>query len=203
MTELLVALCVVFLVVMGGKAAMAWPTYKGSIYQQLFGSYLEYFWKYSVNRDLSASGYLNAELGHHRLLYNSYRDSKGHEAAQFVTVLTSRGAASLCVVRGTGAISGGDIGTWHVERDGKTSAFPSPVIYVRRQQKFLTKVLGKMPVSYAIVFDDAAALDGVTCSYSTVHKGKAVDFLRGLDGTLTDQQIDDAFEAYKRQAGIA
>lgn len=111
MTELLVALCAVFLVVMGGKAAMAWPTYKGSIYQQLFGSYLEYFWKYSVNRDLSASGYLNAELGHHRLLYNSYRDANGREAAQFVTVLTGHGAASLCVVAGAGAISGGDTGT--------------------------------------------------------------------------------------------
>lgn len=203
MTELLVALCAVFLVVMGGKAAMAWPTYKGSIYQQLFGSYLEYFWKYSVNRDLSASGYLNAELGHHRLLYNSYRDAKGREAAQFVTVLTGHGAASLCVVRGAGAISGGDTGTWHVEREGKRLAFPSPVTYVRRQQKFLAKVLGKMDVTFAIVFDDAASLDGITCSQATIHKSEAVVFLRGLGGTLTDQQIDDAFEAYKRQAGIA
>ena len=38
---------------------------------------------------------------------------------------------------------------------------------------------------------------------AAIHKSEAVDFLRGLGGTLTDQQIDDAFEAYKRQAGIA
>ena len=74
---------------------------------------------------------------------------------------------------------------------------------MRRQQKFLAKVLGKVDVTFAIVFDDTANLDGITCSQAAIHKAEAVDFLRGLDGTLTDQQIDDAFEAYKRQAGIA
>lgn len=199
MTELLIALCAVFLVVMIGKAAMAWPSYRGSVYQQLFGSFLEYFWKYSVNQDLSQSGYLTSELGPHRLLYNAYRDANGREANQFVTVITTRGVASVCAVHTTGAVSGGDTGAWHVERDGARHTLASPLVYVRRQQKFLGKALGGTKPANAIVFDDGADLTHVSCAYPVMHAGELVSWLKGLDGSLSEADVTKTFDAIKAQ----
>lgn len=199
MTDLLIALCTVFLVVMGGKAFIAWPAYRGSVYQQLFGSFLEYYWKYTVNQDLSRSGYLDSELGPHRLLYNAYRDANGREANQFVTVLTTHGVATVCAVHTTGVVSGGDTGAWHIERDGARYTLASSLIYMRRQQKFLAKALGKTRVSCAIVFDDGADLSGVSCSCPTMHVGELVAWLKGLDDPISEQDVTSAFEAIKAQ----
>ena len=199
MTELLVALCAVFLVVMGGKAFVAWPNYKGSVYQQLFGSFLEYFWKYSVNQDLSRSGYLDSELGPHRLLYNAYRDANGHDACQFVTVVSTRGVASVCAVHTPGTVCGGDTGAWHVERDGARHTLPSPIVYVRRQQKFVSKAIGSAKPASVIVFDDGADLAGVGCSLPTIHAGELVAWLKALDATLPEADVEKTFSAIKAQ----
>lgn len=203
MTELLVALCAVFLVVMIGKAWMAWPSYKGTIYQQLFGSFAEYFWKYSVSQDLSASGYLADKVGTHRLLYNSYRDHAGHEAAQFVTVLSERGFACVCCIHTRGIVTGGASGAWRIERDGLSKPFGSPLTYLRKQQKFLSKAFGKVPVSFAICFDDGSDLTGIDCPYPTLCAGEVVGYLEKLGGSATQAQIEEAFEGFKRTAGIA
>lgn len=199
MTELLVALCVVFLVVMIGKAAMAWPSYKGTVYQQLFGSFLEYFWKYSVNQDLSQSGYLASELGTHRLLYNAYRDANGHEACQFVTVVSTHGVASVCAVHTTGTVRGGDTGAWHVERDGAQHTLASPLVYARRQQKFLAKALGKDKPADVIVFDDGADLTHVSCACPVIHASELMSWLKDLDGSLPEADVTKAFDAIRAQ----
>lgn len=199
MTELLIALCVVFLVVMGGKAFMAWPSYKGSVYQRLFGSFLEYFWKYSVNQDLSQSGFLASELGPHRLLYNAYRDANDHEANQFVTVMSTHGVASVCAVRTTGTVSGSDTGAWHVERDGKRHTLASPLAYVRRQQKFVGKALDGTKPANVIVFDDGADLTGVSCSVPAIHTSELVPWLKALDGSLSEADVTKTFSAIKAQ----
>ena len=199
MTELLIALCVVFLVVMGGRAHAAWPSYRGTVYQQLFGSFLEYFWKYSINQDLSQSGYLASELGTHRLLYNAYRDAGGNEACQFVTVISTRGVASICAVHTAGKVSGSDKGVWHVERDGAAHTLPSPLVYVHRQQKFMGKALGMTKPAQVIVFDDGAELSGVKCELPVINASELVAFLKGLETneTLSEQGVIEMFNAIK------
>ena len=199
MTDLLIALCAVFLVVMGGKAFIAWPSYKGSVYQQLFGSFLEYFWKYSVNQDLSQSGFLASELGTHRLLYNAYRDANGHDACQFVTVVSTHGVASVCAVHTTGKVSGSDTGAWHVERDGARHTLASPLVYVRRQQKFVGKALGGAKPANVIVFDDGAELTGVSCSVPAIHASELVTWLKTLDDALSEADVEQTFSAIKAQ----
>lgn len=203
MTELLVALCAVFLVVMIGKAWFAWPGYRDTIYQQLFGSFLEYFWKYSVSRDLSSSGYLASRIGRHRLLYNSYRDHAGHEAAQFVTILSERGFACVCCIHTSGTVTGGENGAWRIERGGVTRPLGSPLTYVRKQQRFLSKALDKLPVSYAICFDAGSDLSGISCPYPTLCASDVVGYLEGLKGSVSEAQVEEAFEGFKRTAGIA
>ena len=174
----------------------AWTSYKGSVYQQLFGNFFEYFRKYSGNQDFSRSAWLEHELGKHRLLFNSYYDALDNETAQFATVLTTRGFVSACCLHATGAVSGGDDGAWRIEREGEGQAFASPVTYVRRQKKFLDGVFEK-DVTYVIVFDDGVDLSGVTSSYPVMHMSELVGFLKGLDGVASEAEIKVAFDAFR------
>lgn len=102
MGELVAAICVVFIGIMGFKAYQAYPSYKGSLYQELFGSYAEYFWRFTMKQDLSESSYLNEKIGPHRLGYNAYFDAMGKQAAAFVTVFSTRGVTSVCMMGGAG-----------------------------------------------------------------------------------------------------
>lgn len=201
MTELLIALCAVFLAVMAGKVLAAWPSYKGTVYQRLFGSYLEYFWKYSVNQDLSQSGYLASELGSHRLLYNAYHDTDGREACQFVTVVSTRGIVLVCVEHTTGKVIGSDKGPWRVEYDDMTRTLASPLVYVRKQQKFISKAVGKMRATGIVVFDDGAELTDVTCNLPVIHANELLTFLKDLyvDAVLSEQEVEEIFEKIKTQ----
>ena len=44
----------------------AWTSYKGSVYQQLFGNFFEYFRKYCGDQDFSRSAWLEHELGRYQ-----------------------------------------------------------------------------------------------------------------------------------------
>lgn len=91
MDILIGAIVVVFVLIMGFRAFTGYSSYKGTLYQQLFSSYLEYFWRMSMQRDLSRSSYLQERIGPHRIVYNAYRDGQGRIAATFATVFSTRG----------------------------------------------------------------------------------------------------------------
>lgn len=174
----------------------AWTSYKGSVYQQLFGNFFEYFRKYCGDQDFSHSAWLEHELGRHRLAFNSYYDALDDEAARFATVLTTRGFVSACCLHATGAVSGGDDGAWRIERDGESQAFPSPLTYVRRQKKFLGGFIER-DVTYVIVFDDGTDLTGVRCACPVMHMSELVGFLKGLGGVASEAEIKGAFDAFR------
>ena len=159
MEVLVGAIIVVFVLVMGFRAFAGYSSYKGTLYQELFGSYLEYFWRMSMQRDLSKSSYLRERLGEHRIVYNAYRDGKGNIAATFATVFSTHGHAAICMVATAGAVAGKDTGSWTVERDGKRFALASPMTYVRRQKKLLDSFMKGAPIEYIIAFNKADMMD--------------------------------------------
>lgn len=201
MEVVVAAIVVVFIGIMGFKAVQAYPGYKGSLYQQLFSGYLEYFWKYTMKENLSQSSLLTAELGEHRLTYNAYFDSKGTPVAQFTTVFSLGGHTSICAMHTSGAVSGADTGSWSVERDGKRFALASPVSYIRKQRKFLDGFLKGKPVAYVVAFDDGVDLSGVSCSYPVMHVSEVVAYLKSrAEEGVTEHDVLQAFDSFKERA---
>ncbi|WP_418726867.1 hypothetical protein [Collinsella tanakaei] len=200
MGELVTAICVVFIGIMGFKAYQAYPSYRGSLYQELFGSYAEYFWRFTMKRDLSESSYLNEKIGPHRLGYNAYFDGSGKQAATFVTVFSTRGVASICMVGGVGAYRGGDTGSWTVDRGGKVVACASPIVYLRRQKKLLDGIARGVRVGYAVSFEDAADLSGIDSSYPVMHASEVVSYLGERDVSVDEAAMLEAFESFKGMA---
>lgn len=201
MELIIAAIVVVFLLIMGFKAYQGYPAYKGSIYQQLFSSYLEYFWKYAVKEDLSRSQYLEGRIGPHRITYNAYSDAQGKRVGTFVTVFSTRGHASMCTVHTSGAVTGGDTGPWSVGRAGKRYALPSPVTYLKRQKRFLDTFLKGKPVEYIVAVGDDVDIEGVSCSYTVLHVGDVVDHLAEKpEGAASEADMLQAFESFKEMA---
>lgn len=200
MGELVAAICVVFIGIMGFKAFQAYPSYKGSLYQELFGSYAEYFWRFTMKQNLSESSYLNEKIGPHRLGYNAYFDGKGKQVAAFVTVFSTRGVVSACMMGGAGSFHGGDTGSWTVERDGKTMACASPVVYLRRQKKLLDGITKDVRVSYIGSFADAADLSGVDSAYPMMRASEVVPYLEERAVLIDEATMLEAFETFKGMA---
>lgn len=195
------AIVVVFVLIMGFRAFTGYSSYKGTLYQQLFSSYLEYFWRMSMQRDLSRSNYLQERIGPHRIVYNAYRDGQGRIAATFATVFSTRGHAAICAVATSGAVAGKDTGSWTVERDGKRYALPSPVTYVRRQKKLLDGFLKGAPVEYIIAFNAGTDTSGVACSYTVLTVDVLVDHLaKKPEGAVSEADMMKAFETFKEMA---
>lgn len=200
MEELIVAACVVFIGIMGFKAFRAYPSYRGSLYQQLFGSYAEYFWRLAIKQDLSVSSYLNEKIGLHRLGYSTYFDSKGRRAADFITVFSTRGVVSICITSGTGIFRGSDSGSWSVERGGKAVACASPVVYLRRQKKLLDGMTKGVQVRYIGSFADDADLSGIDSAYQMMHASEVLSCLEERAASFNEAAVLEAFETFKGMA---
>lgn len=201
MEVLVGAVIVVFVLIMGFRAFAGYGSYKGTLYQELFGSYLEYFWRMSMHHDLSKSNNLHERLGEHRIVYNAYRDSKGNIAATFATIFSTHGHAAICMVATSGAIAGKDTGSWTVERDGKRLALASPMTYVRRQKKLLDSFMKGAPVEYIVAFNAGADLSAVDCSCTVLTIDKVVEHLEQMPaGTATEAEVLRAFNTFKEMA---
>lgn len=201
MNELICALVAVFIVIMGGKALRGYPAYKGSLSPQLFGSYAEFFWRAAVKEDLSESMWLREKIGFHRLAYSSAVDGKGRPVSSLTTVFSVRGHTVICVVEADGALSGGDDGAWNVERGGRTVTLASPVVHLRRQQRFLGAFLKGVPVDYVIACGPCADYSGVSCSYPVMHIADVLPYLeaRSVSG-VSERDVLRSFEAFKERA---
>lgn len=200
MEELVAAICVVFTGVMGFKAYKVYPSYKGGLHQQLFSSYAEYFWRYAMKHDLSRSSYLADCLGDHHLAYNAYLDATGKPAVAFTTLFCSRGVVSVCAMTAGGAYSGGDIGPWAVVRDGAAAVCASPVVYLRRQEKLLSRLAKGCRVEYLVAFPDGSGLSGIESSYPMMAVSDVLPYVEGMGQTMSVEDYRKAFDAFKEMA---
>lgn len=201
MEELLTALAVVFLLVMGFKAFRGYGAYRKSVLRYLFGSYLEYFWNVSFREDLSRSAFLSDQIGYHRLAFNAYRNASTQQMIPFTTVFTLHGPVCLAEVHGDGVIEVAESGVWHrTTENGERVVFPSPIPALRQQISFMRSIIGALDTSFVLVFDNDARIDGVTCEHLCIQARDVLRVLEGESANVSELAIDEAFEAFKNAA---
>lgn len=193
----LVIVLAAFLVVRG---VQLWPSYSGTIYQELFSSFLEYFWRMRFKHDLSASSYLKSRIGNHRIVYNAAVGKKGAKLADFITVFSEHGFVSICSLPYSGNISSAaGNGKWKVTRQGKTVRIPSPLVLIAQQKQFLRKTLGdKVPVKYEIAFGNGSAFEHVGSPVPVRTAKEAVEDLCDMrEGGIGPDEVAEAFELFR------
>ncbi len=193
----LVIVLAAFLVVRG---VQLWPSYSGTIYQELFSSFLEYFWRMRFKHDLSASSYLKSRIGNHRIVYNAAVGKKGAKLADFITVFSEHGFVSICSLPYSGDISSAaGNGKWKVTRQGKTVRIPSPLVLIAQQKQFLRKTLGdKVPVKYVITFGNGSVFEPASSLVPVRTAKEAVEDLCDMrEGGIGPDEVAEAFELFR------
>ena len=202
MEVLVVAIVVVFVLIMGFKAVAGYGSYKGSLYQRLFGSYLEYFWR--MRHEGRPFGIEPAQRGASARIASSTTPTataRGASPRRSRRSFPRVGMRRFAMVATAGAIAGKDTGSWTVERDGKKLALASPVTYVRRQKKLLDSFLKNAPVEYIIAFNEGADVSAVECSYTVLTIDRVLDHLAEKpEGTVAEADVVKAFETFKEMA---
>jgi hypothetical protein len=182
------------------RGVQLWPSYKGTIYQELFSSFLEYFWRMRFQHDLSSSSYLKSKIGNHRIVYNAILGKKGSKLADFVTVFSEHGFVSICSMPYKGDISSSaGQGKWKVMQQGKTVRIPSPLVLMAQQKQFLSKTIGgDIPINYVIAFQNGSTFEHVNSSISVVISKDAIEELCNMrEGGVGPDEVNNAFEAFR------
>lgn len=199
-STVLTAFVIVLAAFLVARGVQLWPSYSGTIYQELFSSFLEYFWRMRFKHDLSASSYLKSRIGNHRIVYNAAVGKKGAKLADFITVFSEHGFVSICSLPYSGDISSAaGNGKWKVTRQGKTVRIPSPLVLIAQQKQFLRKTLGdKVPVKYEIAFGNGSAFEHVGSPVPVRTAKEAVEDLCDMrEGGIGPNEVVDAFELFR------
>ncbi len=199
-STVLTALVIVLAAFLVARGVQLWPSYSGTIYQELFSSFLEYFWRMRFKHDLSASSYLKSRIGNHRIVYNAAIGKKGAKLADFITVFSEHGFVSICSLPYSGDIySAAGNGKWKVTQQGKTVRIPSPLVLIAQQKQFLRKTLGdKVPVKYEIAFGNGSAFEHVGSPVPVRTAKEAVEDLCDMrEGGIGPNEVADAFELFR------
>ncbi len=200
-STVLAALVAVLVALIAAQGIQLWPSYKGTIYQELFSSFLEYFWHMRFQHDLSTSSYLKSKVGSHRIVYNAAVGKKGAKLADFVTVFSEHGFISICLMPYSGdVVSAVGNGNWKVTRQGKTVRMPSPLALVAQQKQFLRKTLGdEVPIHYVIAFGDESTFEHADSAVPVKTAKKAVEELCDMrEGGIGPDEVTNAFELFRK-----
>lgn len=200
---ILFALVAVLLVFLAMRAVQLWPTYKGSIFEELFSSYLEYFWRMRFLHDLSVSSYLKGSIGNHKIVYNSFLGKNGARLAEFVTVFSEHGFPSICSIplKGDVIFSKGK-GAWKVETPEGFRKIKSPAVMVDQQRAFLESALGTdVQVTYIVAFGNGSTFKHASASIPVMTYQEAGAYLAQMrEGGIGPEDVQTAFEALRKAA---
>lgn len=200
-STVLVALVIVLVAFLVARGIQLWPTYKGTIYQELFSSFLEYFWRMRFQHDLSTSSYLKSKIGNHRIVYNAAVGKKGAKLADFVTVFSEHGFVSICSLPYSGDIvSAAGNGKWKVSQQGKMVRIPSPTVLIAQQKQFLKKALGDdVPVHYVIAFGNGSTFEHANSAVPIKTSKEAVESLCDMrEGGIGPEEVAEAFDLFRK-----
>lgn len=200
---ILFALVAVLLVFLAMRAVQLWSTYKGSIFEELFSSYLEYFWRMRCLHDLSVSSYLKGSIGNHKIVYNSFLGKNGARLAEFVTVFSEHGFLSICSIplKGDVIFSKGK-GAWKVETPEGFRKIKSPAVMVDQQRAFLESALGTdVQVTYIVAFGNGSTFKHASASIPVMTYQEAGAYLAQMrEGGIGPEDVQTAFEALRKAA---
>ena len=199
-STVLTALVIVLAAFLVARGVQLWPSYSGTIYQELFSSFLEYFWRMRFKHDLSASSYLKSRIGNHRIVYNAAIGKKGAKLADFITVFSEHGFVSICSLPYSGNISSATgNGKWKVTQQGKTVRISSTLVLIAQQKQFLRKTLGdKVPVKYVIAFGNGSVFEHISSPVPVRTAKEAVEDLCDMrEGGIGPDEVAEAFGLFR------
>lgn len=177
-----------------------YPLYRNSIYQELFGNFLSFFWHYYIRKDASQSGYLKTQIGYHKLLFSTLQQ-EGKSRVNYYVIFFQKGVLVFTFDKLKGSIIGNAKDKfWLVKRENNEAyKYQNPSsnleIYLRR----IVSVLPDTHIEVRIIYPDEVHFETLKSDITCIHTSDLIGELKNIKAKfLTDEQI---FNNYHKLTG--
>lgn len=177
---------------------------KGDIYNDLYGSFFAYFYRYVMLRDCSESGYIRSQVSTNRLVFSNIRLEDG-SFTRFLIIFFNRGIMVVCYDRATGVFSGGAMHkNWNVVR---TDAQGKKHTYRHRNptsdlKAYLNRVASVFPdthIEARMAFSNEADFSGLNLDVKPIHFSDLIPELQNVQAEFVDDdQIKEMYRTLTR-----
>lgn len=147
---------------------------KGDIYNDIYGSFLGYFYRYVVLRNCSESSYLKSKIGVHRIVYSSITKEGGGKS-KFCVIFYNKGIMVISYDRATGRYLGSPAQkNWNVirrGRDGKDHTYrhPNPTADTKAYAARIAKLFPGVHMECRVAFHNEADFSGLRTDIKPIH----------------------------------
>ena len=155
---------------------------KGDIYNDIYGSFLAYFYRYVVLRNCSESGYFRSKLGVHRIVYSSLTKEGGGKS-KFCVIFYNKGVMVVSFDRATGKYLGNpNQKNWNVirpDKEGKNHTYrhPNPTADAKAYIARIAKLFPNVHIEARIAFHDSADFSDLRSDIKCIHFSELVEEL--------------------------
>lgn len=168
---------------------------KGDIYNDIYGSFLAYFYRYVVLRNCSESGYLRGKIGVHRIVYSSLTKEGGGKS-KFCVIFYNKGIMVVSYDRATGQYLGNpNQKNWNVirpDKEGKNHTYrhPNPTADTKAYVARISKLFPGVHMEARIAFHNQADFSSLRTDIKPIHFSELADALTQVKADfVSDSEI--------------
>ena len=189
---LLIALLTTFTV----KAFRTYQTFKGTIYPLVYSNFMEYYYKYAHKNNLSISRWLKHELGHHRIVFNSYLNDDKKILFEFMTIFHEKGVQIFSIISSKGNFRGKNNDKyWQLSRNDKNFRIQNPSLGIQQYKEHLLNLIdAPIPLDIAILFSKDSIFGQLKSDYSLAHYEDYITLLKAQENSLSKEEIENYFQ---------
>lgn len=186
---LFIGFCSIIFLIFLYKSINVYKLYHNTFYEYLYSNFLEYYIKFKYKKNLSQSGWLNQEIGFHRIMFNSYLNQDKKIQSQFVTIFHRKGVNIFSVSLQKGTIIGKQNDSYfRTERDGKNFRFPNPCITCESHKRYIENIIN-IPCSLSVLFPNDAIIKNIKITYVIDTYSNFLSILKNNKQELEDDEV--------------
>lgn len=172
-------------------AIRLYPLYRNSIYQELFGNFISFFWHYYIRKDASQSGYLKTQIGYHKLLFSTLQQ-EGKPSINYYVLFYQKGVIVFTFDKLKGSIAGkAKDKYWVVKSENNVSyKYQNPCLNLEIYLRRIANVLPDTHIEVRIIYPDEVIFETLKSDIACIHKSDLPGELKNIKAEfLTDEQI--------------
>ena len=168
---------------------------KGDIYNDIYGSFFAYFYRYVVLRNCSESSWLKEKIGLHRIVYSSLTKEGGGKS-KFCVIFYNKGIMVISYDRATGRFLGNpNQKNWNVirpDKEGKNHTYrhPNPTADTKAYAARMAKLFPGVHIETRIAFHNQADFSDLRTDIKPIHFSELAEALTQVKADfISDSEI--------------
>jgi hypothetical protein len=191
MEEFLMGITLFFTLFLTIRAVRLYRTYRGSFYAVLFPSFLEYFFKYEVQKDCSKSSYLKSSIGTQRMLFSIVKNDKGAVTHRFVSIVYNKGVAMISFLSPKGQVKARKNEKYWTVRSDEADEYRivSPEMALDEYRRRFEQLIPDLNIQTYIAVGDILDISDIQAEIPVLHYSDVITALKNADAPFISEEM--------------